>query len=99
MIAKLTGLPLNKIFGDSQVIINWARGKYKLSTIELSHWCSEITDLIQDSADVDISHVFREHNPREYCLSKDALLLNPSLCAFSEFYDNSLCSSGIMKLF
>ena len=46
VVAKLMGLSLKKIFGDSQVIINWAYGKYKLSSIELTHWCIEIRDLI-----------------------------------------------------
>ena len=99
VVAKMMGLPLKKIHGDSLVIINWACCKLDLSSIDLAHWCVEVSDLIHCSAGVDINHVFREHNQRVDCLSKDALLLEPGHCVFSEFFDNTLCSSGLAQLF
>ena len=62
VVAKMMGLPLKKTHGDSLVIINWAYGKSNLSSIDLSHWCAEVSDLIHCLAGVDISHVYKEHN-------------------------------------
>ena len=88
------GLPLKKIHGDSLVIINWDIGRSDLSSIDLAHWCAEVRNLIHCSVGVDISHVYREHKERADFLSKDALLLEPSRCVFSEYFDDTLCSSG-----
>ena len=81
------------------VIINWAIGKLDLSSIDLSHWCVKVRNLIHCSAGVDISHVYREHNQRADCLSKDGLLLEPGHCVFSKYFDDILCSSGSTQLF
>ena len=95
----MMGLPLKKIYGDSLVVINWENCKSDLSSIDLDHWCDNIRNMIMCSSGMDISHVYREHNQRADCLSKDALLLSPSHSVFSEYYDVTMCMSGSTQLF
>ena len=93
------GLPSKKIYGNSLVVINWAIGKSNLSSIDLNHWCDNIINLILCSSGMDISHVYREHNQRADCLSKDALYLSLGHCSYSEYYDDTMCMSGSTQLF
>ena len=39
--SQMMGIPLSHIFGDSQVIVNWAKGLTALSPPDLFHWCRE----------------------------------------------------------
>ena len=39
--SKMMGIPPTHVYGDSQVIINWALGSTALSPPDLFHWCRE----------------------------------------------------------
>ena len=39
--SQMMGIPLSHVYGDSQVIINWAKGSTALSPPDLVHWCRE----------------------------------------------------------
>ena len=77
------GIPLKKIYGDSSVIINWTNKKAALSSIDLNLWCDNVRYLILSFSSLDIVHVYREHNQKTYCLSKDALVLASILYSYS----------------
>ena len=71
--AKEIAIPTLHVYEDSSIIINWATDKETLSTIELDGWCDNIMELKAFFHTLDFHHVFREHNKREYSLSKEAL--------------------------
>ena len=54
------GIPINHIYGDSSVIINWENKKAVLSSIELNHWCENTRSLLMDFDSLGICHVYRE---------------------------------------
>ena len=58
-VAKDIGLPYLHIFGDSSVIINWAKGESTLDMVNLEAWCYNTRLLISSFAWVDFSHVYR----------------------------------------
>ena len=61
-IAKDIGLPYLHVFGDSSVIINWAKAESTLAIMNLEAWCDNTKKLISSFTYVDLSHVYREYN-------------------------------------
>ena len=45
-VAKLMGIPCLNIFGDSTIIINWAKCHASLDLSDLIHWCMDTRRLI-----------------------------------------------------
>ena len=76
-VAKDIGLPYLHIFGDSSVIINWAKGESTLDMVNLEACCNNTKLLMSSFTWVDFSHVYREHNKRADILSKEGLFLAP----------------------
>ena len=70
-VAKDMGLPYLHIFGDSSVIINWAKKESTLDMVNLEAWCLNTRILMSSFIWVDLSHVYREHNRRADILSKE----------------------------
>lgn len=70
-----TSLDLHRlcIFGDSQVIINWANGKCGLSSLVLCGWMNRVHSLISRFHELSFSHIYREFNSEVDKLSKLAL--------------------------
>ena len=97
--SQMMGIPLSHIFGDSQVIINWAKGSTDLSPTELFHWCRETQKLISSFQDLSFSHIYGEHNWIADSLSKTALSLSPVYGCFSEFMEDQLVSHDYFQLF
>ena len=97
--SQMMGIPLVHIFGDSQVIINWAKGITALTPPDLFHWCRESQKLIRSFHDLAFSHIYREHNRIADSLSKTALTLDPGFGCFSEFFDDHLVTSDTFQLF
>ena len=92
------GIPLACIYGDSQVIINWAKGISALSPPELLHWCRESQKLLKSFKDLTINHIYREYNGIVDRLSKQALTYSPGFGCFYEFIDDHLVSSDSFQL-
>ena len=97
--SHMMGIPLSHIFGDSMVIINWAKGITALSPPELYHWCRETQQLLSSYPGITLSHIYREHNRIADSLSKTSLSLAPGISCYSEFYDDILCMSYHFQLF
>ena len=76
------GLPYLHIYGDSSVVINWEKNKPTLSALDMVYWCHNIYKLKESFYILDFQHVYREHNMREDCLSKEALSMASGLCSF-----------------
>ena len=88
--SQMMGIPLARIYGDSQVIINWAKCISALSPPELLHWCRESQKLLKSFKDLTIIHIYREYNGIADRLSKQALTYYPSSGCFFEIFDDHL---------
>ena len=98
-VEKLMGIPCLNIFGDSAVIINWAKGNAALNPPDLSHWCMDTRSLSTCFLHLSFSHTYREHNQLANRLSKFALSLALGCGNFFEFLDGLLASSDTFQLF
>ena len=97
--SQMMGIPLTQIYGDSKVIINWAKGHTALTPPDLHHWCRETQKLISNFQDITLSHIYREHNRIADRLSKTALTLSPGIGCFSESIDDLLVTCDSFQLF
>ena len=63
---------LNKIqvFGDSQLVINWASSKYRLLNIELAMILQDVHYLANSLDYVSFKHIYRERNFKADSLAK-----------------------------
>ena len=58
-----------QIFGDSQLVINWASGKYRLLNIELSIFLKDINRFSNYFELVSFKHIYQERNSTTYALA------------------------------
>ena len=93
------GIPSLQVFGDSLVVINWAKGKSSLSPPDLHYWCRETRKLCTYFLALSFDHIYCEHNQQAGRLSKAALSLAPGIGNYYEFYEGQLTSHGKFKLF
>ena len=93
------GIPIAQIYGDSQIIINWAKGLTVLSPPDLHHWCRETKKLVSSFRDLSFSHIYREHNKTADRLSKLALSLPQGRGCFMEFDEHTLVFKEYIQLF
>ena len=93
------GIPLAHVYGDSQVIINWAMGSTALSPSALFHWCRETKKLATSFQDLSFSHIYREHNQTADRLSKKALSFPQGKGCLMEYIENHLVTKEFFQLF
>ena len=98
-IAKDIGFPYLHIFGDSSVIINWAKDESTLAIVNLEAWCNNTKKMISSFTSVDFSHVYREYNMRADLLSKDGMLMDPSHLTFTKNCKGELFGEVNLQLF
>ena len=99
VVSKLLGIPLQTIYGDSLVIINWANKLSSLDSPSLKHWCEDIRSLTLLFSPLTLSHICHDHNQQADCLSKKALVLDPGIGIFSEFMEGMISDHGNFQLF
>ena len=87
------------MFGDSSVIINWARDESTLAMVNLEAWCINTKTLISLFTLVDFCHVFREHNKRADTLSKEGLLMATGRLTFTETCEDEVYREVSLQLF
>ena len=97
--SQMMGTPLSHVYGDSQVIINWAMGLTALSPPDLFHWCRETKKLILSFQDLFFTHIYREHNRTADFLSKTALSYREGTGSYMEYFENQLVSHDIFQIF
>ena len=98
-IARDIRLPYLHIFGDSSVIINWARDESTLAMVNLEAWCINTRKLISLFTFVDFSHVFREHNKREDTLSKEGLIMAAGHLSLAEICEDEVVEEFSIHIF
>ena len=95
----MMGIPLVQVYGDSQVIINWAKGSAALSPPELVHWCRETKKLANNFQDLSFTHIYREHNKTADHLSKKALSFSQGKGCLMEYIENLMLSQDYFQLY
>ena len=60
-----------QIFGDSQLVINWATGKYRIQNVQLAQILMEIHRLVDMFDSVYFMHIYRECNTSADILAKE----------------------------
>ena len=98
-VSLLMGIPIQRIFGDSMVIISWVNGLSTLEIASLKHWCDDIFLLRQLIPSVSFNHVYREHNMLADDLTKMALNLEVGSGHFYEILDGKVIDDGQFTLF
>ena len=98
-VTKNIGLPYLHIFGDSSVIINWAKKESTLDMVNLEAWCLNTTILMSSFMWVNLSHVYREHNRRADILSKEGLRLPSGYLLLTEYFGNEINGENSSQLF
>ena len=69
-LAKEKNIVKIQLFGDSQLVINWANGKFRLLNLELSQVLNEVNRLSDMFEHLDLKHIYRERNSHADVLAK-----------------------------
>ena len=59
------------ILGDSQLVINWATGKYLIQNVQLDHILMEIHRMVDMFDSLSFMHIYRERNSYADILAKE----------------------------
>ena len=59
-----------QVFGDSQLVINWASGKYRLLNLDLAMILQDVHCLVDSHDYVSLKHIYRERNFKADSLAK-----------------------------
>ena len=62
VVSKIMGIPLQFIYGDSLIIVNWVNRISALDSPFLYHWRKDIRSHIQHFPSLTINRIYREHN-------------------------------------
>ena len=84
-----------QIFGDSQLVINWATGKYRIQNIQLAHIFLKVHRLADLFETVHFMHIYRERNTRADLLAKDGSNILNGYWQISEHRETE-CSNYVM---
>ena len=87
-------LPTLHIHGDSIATINWFNRRSALDFLALDGWCQRIHDMEPYFIQLKAVHIFREHNTKADCLSKETLTLASGHFQFIEFTDGECTGQG-----
>ena len=98
-IAKDIGLPYLYVFGDSSVIIIWAKNESSLSLVNLDDWCLHTRNLISGFTHVDFCHVYRENNKRADTLSKEGISMAVGRITFTETCEDKVYREVTLQIF
>ena len=61
-LARRNSLDKIQIFGDSQLVINWASGKYRLLNLELAIILKDVNRFTDCCEFVSFNHIYQERN-------------------------------------
>jgi len=69
-LTRMYNLDKIQVFGDSQLVINWATGKYRLQNTELAVILQDVHCLADSLDYVSFKHIYRERNFKADSLAK-----------------------------
>ena len=70
ILARRHSLDKIQIFGDSQLVINWVAGKFRLLNIELAMILRDVNSIADCFDTVSFRHIYRERNSAADALAK-----------------------------
>ena len=70
-LTRKNNLDKIQVFGDSQLVINWASGKYRLLNTELAMILQDVHCLADSLDYVYFKHIYRERNYKADALAKE----------------------------
>ena len=70
ILARRHSLDKIQIFGESQLVINWAAGKFRLLNIELAMILRDVNSIADCFDTVSFRHIYRERNSAADALAK-----------------------------
>ena len=68
-LALKNGVHTLQIFGDSQLVINWVSGKFRINNILLTQVLQEVIRISDFLVKVDYKHIYRERNSKANALA------------------------------
>ena len=83
------------IFGDSQLVINWATGKYRIQNIQLAQILLKVHRLADLFENVHFMHIYRERNSCAHLPTKDGSNVSNGSWQISE-HRAAECSTIVM---
>ena len=92
-LAKMKDCAKIHIFGDSQLVINWAKGKFRMHNLELSLILQEVHKLSDCFELVQFQHIYRERNSLADTLGKDGVRINEGYWLINELREDSSSES------
>ena len=92
-LARKNNIAKIQIFGHSQLVINWASGKYRLLNLELSQVLHEVNRLTNMFEHVDLKHIYRERNSHADVLAKVGTLVMGGYLYIKEFRSSEINES------
>ena len=72
-MARVNHINKIQIFGDSQLVINWTKGKYIIQNLMLSQVLLEVNRLSDMFELVELKHIFHERNTSPDELAKSGV--------------------------
>ena len=96
--ANKCGIDTLNIYGDSKIIIEWAKGNYNLQVIHLKSWCRRTTLLINFFNQISFMHISRIFNREADRLSKLAVNCNFGTLYFQEVQEDKISMEGSVTL-
>jgi ribonuclease HI len=87
--AKEKNLSKLQVFGDSKLVIDWARGINNIQNPRLASLLRDIKLTFRDFEWISFQHILRELNTKADELSKEALQLQKGAFGFYEFFEGT----------
>jgi ribonuclease HI len=87
--AKEKNLSKLQVFGDSKLVIDWARGINNIQNPRLASLLRDIKLTFRDFEWLSFQHILRELNTKADELSKEALQLQKGAFGFYEFFEGT----------
>ena len=91
------GLDGVSVFGDSKVIIDWAKNDYGIHNLHISTWLKRTQSLINLFWYISFSHIFMSFNHMANLLSKKGHQVKVGFFFFEQWEDGSLVSEGFHR--
>ena len=76
------------IYGDSQLVINWVNGKFRIQNLKLSQVLMEVNRLLDLFELVDLKHINCERNSHVDALAKDGATVREGFWYIKEHRGN-----------
>ena len=98
-VATIFGFDSLIIYGDSQVIIQWDKGKYNLQVMARNNWCYRTKSLLSSFSTLELRHIYSKENCDVGRLSKEALPEKEGVLMWLELENTSLVDQRLFNIF